>query len=166
MQKPTIGTYLEMKHATPSRLKKIVLPVALALAVFVLLRVLVIDLILVQGRSMAPMIDSGQMVLVNRLAYGLRLPGLSYLVRWSSPRQGDILVFEPPAGPRRSIKLCIAGPGDPIPPGIASRAAVVGNDQAVVLGINTRESIDSRHFGPVEIRDVIGKAVVVPRGDS
>ena len=78
----------------------------------------------------------------------------------------DILVFEPPAGPRRSIKLCVAGPGDVIPPGVASRAIPAGKDQAVVIGINTRESIDSRHFGPVEIRDVIGKAVVVPRGDT
>jgi signal peptidase I len=65
--------------------------------------------------SMNPTILEGDLVYVNKLAYGLRFPLTSYrLAKWSDPRRGDIVICFSPEDETRLVKRVIAVPGDTI----------------------------------------------------
>ncbi|HEX9035567.1 MAG TPA: signal peptidase I [Ktedonobacterales bacterium] len=135
------------------------------------------------GPSMQPGLHSTERVLVNSLAYLFR-----------QPQRGDVIVFHPPdALTQRYIKRVIGVPGDvvrltlnavyvnnveldepyiaPIPPGYSENPEPevigLGSDQYFVMGDNRTNSQDSRIFGPISGREIIGKAefVVWPLGD-
>lgn len=65
--------------------------------------------------SMRPTLLEGDVVLVNRLAYDLKLPltDLS-LRRLGEPRRGDVVTFSSPATGVRLIKRVVALPGDTV----------------------------------------------------
>jgi signal peptidase I len=127
--------------------------------------------------SMSPALLPGDSVLVNRLIYHLR-----------PPRRGDIIVFHfPQTGDRNFVKRVIGVPGDvvqeqagrltvnglvvhvsrtdPSDPAEALNAALgperVPADRLYVLGDNWRTSLDSRFWGTVDEREVVGKAVLI-----
>lgn len=85
----------------------------------------------VEGGSMAPTVTPGERVLVNRAAYWLR-----------DPRPGDLVVIRDPRDRDRLLLKRI------------DREADGG---WLVLGDNAGASTDSRAFGPVEKRSIIGK---------
>ncbi len=63
--------------------------------------------------SMRPTIVEGDVVLVNRLAYDLKLPLTDVsLARLGEPRRGDIVTFSSPANGTRLIKRIVGLPGD------------------------------------------------------
>jgi signal peptidase I len=63
--------------------------------------------------SMRPNLLEGDVVLVNRLAYDLKLPLTDFIVvRVSDPRRGDIVTFSSPKDGTRLIKRLVALPGD------------------------------------------------------
>lgn len=65
--------------------------------------------------SMNPTILEGDLVYVNKLAYGLRVPLTLYrLARWSDPERGDIVICFSPEDGNRLIKRVIGVPGDTI----------------------------------------------------
>jgi signal peptidase I len=65
--------------------------------------------------SMKPTIEEGDRVVVNKLAYDLKLPfTLVELMKWSDPRRGDIVVLFSPADGVRLVKRVVALPGDTI----------------------------------------------------
>lgn len=67
----------------------------------------------VPSGSMRPTILEGDVVLVNRLAYDLKLPLTNHvLVRLGEPRRGDIVTFDSPQDGVRLIKRLVALPGD------------------------------------------------------
>ncbi len=69
----------------------------------------------VYSRSMEPTIIEGDRVIVNRLAYGVRLPfGAEPVWEWSQPTRGEIVVFRSPLDGRYLIKRVIGLPGDRI----------------------------------------------------
>ena len=98
--------------------------------------VLPVSRVVVDGPSMEPAYHAGNRLLVNRLAY-VRRP----------PRIGDVVVLRDPADDRRLlIKRIAASPnGSP-------------QQHVWVLGDNAAESRDSRTFGPVPRKRIIGKA--------
>lgn len=129
----------------------------------------------VSGRSMAPQISSGEYVLIDTLAY-----------RLGPPARGDVIAFrrdeDPASGiePSIYIKRIIGLPHDHIviTDGIVSvngkRLAepyvvfrdrrsyppvVVPAGSLYVLGDNRADSEDSRDFGCIAERAIIGKAV-------
>ncbi|HNQ21754.1 MAG TPA: signal peptidase I [Phycisphaerae bacterium] len=65
--------------------------------------------------SMKPTILEGDRILVNKLAYDLKVPFTTWhLARWGDPQRGDVVVlFEPDSG-RRLVKRVIGLPGDSI----------------------------------------------------
>jgi signal peptidase I len=64
---------------------------------------------------MEPTLDIGDFILVNKFAYGLRLPVLGTKVMENDlPRRGDVMVFIPPNDKRYFIKRVIGTPGDVI----------------------------------------------------
>ena len=65
--------------------------------------------------SMRPTILEGDVVLVNRLAYDLKLPLTDISVaRLGEPRRGDIVTFSSPKDGTRLIKRLVALPGDTV----------------------------------------------------
>ena len=81
-----------------------------ALAAVVLLRALVAEPFAVPGGSMAPTLLAGEVAVVTRLAYSLRLPftGLT-LLPFASPRRGDVVVFRDPRGRDRLLVRRVVG---------------------------------------------------------
>jgi signal peptidase I len=66
--------------------------------------------------SMMPTLLVGDFILVNKYAYGLRLPVLdTKIVPIGEPARGDVIVFHPPHHPEQAwIKRVIGLPGDTI----------------------------------------------------
>lgn len=69
----------------------------------------------IPSESMVPTLEVGDFVLVNKYAYGLRLPVTGTMIlAVGEPRRGDVMVFIPPHDPRAFIKRVIGVPGDRI----------------------------------------------------
>jgi signal peptidase I len=63
--------------------------------------------------SMKPTIVEGDRVLVNKLAYDLKVPYTTWhLAQWSHPKRGDIVVFYSPYDGTRLVKRVVGLPGD------------------------------------------------------
>lgn len=63
--------------------------------------------------SMKPTIEIGDRVVVNKLAYDLKIPFTTIeLLRWADPRRGDIVVLFSPVDGTRLVKRVVAIPGD------------------------------------------------------
>ena len=63
--------------------------------------------------SMKPTIMEGDVILVNRAAYDLKVPFTTrHLMNWDEPQQGEIVVLKSPDDGTRLVKRIIAVPGD------------------------------------------------------
>jgi len=138
-----------------------------AITVF-LIRALIVQPFLVSGLSMFSTFRDGDYVLVDEITYRLRSPG-----------RGDVVVFRYPLNRKLFyIKRIIAAPGDRVvvesgqvfvngkkikedylDKGITSAGrlnAVVQDDELYTFGDNRPHSYDSRNFGAVPFKDIIG----------
>lgn len=80
---------------------------------FALLRTAVADWNPIPSASMRPTLLEGDVVLVNRLAYDLKLPLTDrVLLHLDDPRRGDVVTFSSPADGTRLIKRLVGLPGD------------------------------------------------------
>lgn len=124
----------------------------------------------VRGPSMYPLLKPGERVLFDRLAYALR-----------PPRRGEVVLVAPPRGPgERLVKLLVGLPGEQV--AVAEDALSVngrplslpeplvgslpghwrlGPDEYFVLSSAVEIGTDSRHFGPVPRRALLGCARLV-----
>jgi signal peptidase I len=65
--------------------------------------------------SMKPTILEGDRIVVNKLAYDLKVPYTHWrLAQWANPARGDIVVLLSPADGRRLVKRVVGLPGDTI----------------------------------------------------
>ena len=120
-----------------------------AIILFLVVRLFFLEPCLVEGSSMEPHIPSPGVVLINKLAYGLRIPGSErYLFQWGQPEQEDILLPKDPLTGDLSIKRC-------------TRRTPLG---FFVQGDNPRISIDSRLYGSVSMEQVWGKVILAIPG--
>lgn len=80
-----------------------------------LFRTAVADWNPIPSGSMRPTLLEGDVVLVNRLAYDLKLPLTDVvLLPLAEPRRGDVVTLSSPAGGTRLIKRIVGLPGDRI----------------------------------------------------
>src|SRR5580700_6015481 len=90
-------------------------PFALFFAVMAPLRSAVVDWNWVPTGSMKPTILEGDLVLVNKLSYDLKVPFTTrHLAQWGDPARGDIVVFFSPADGTRLVKRVVGLPGDTV----------------------------------------------------
>src|SRR5215218_7404793 len=88
-------------------------PMLVVLVAVLAFRSVALDWNIVPSGSMRPTILEGDYILVNKLAYDLRLPFLGRsLLTWGDPRRGDVIVFVPPGETDRFVKRIIGLPGD------------------------------------------------------
>jgi signal peptidase I len=117
--------------------------IAAAFCIALVMKLFLFDFMIAEGRSMIPAIRSGDLLLVNRAAYGLRLPWTgSYMLRWKLPETGDIVVFKNPLG-ETAVKRC----------------AAVEERGLFALGDNGPDSLDSRSYGYIQLDSILGKVV-------
>jgi signal peptidase I len=141
----------------------------------------------IPSRSMEDTLLVGDYLVVEKLSYGLPIPGAGswHLPALRSPRRGDVLVFENPDDGRDYIKRCIGLPGDRIEL-VDGQLRV--NDRAIsepylksdgsaphgnfgpyevpprhifVLGDNRNSSRDSRAFGALSLSTLRGRAAFI-----
>jgi signal peptidase I len=82
---------------------------------FLVFRTAVADWNPIPSASMRPTLLEGDVVLVNRLAYDLKLPLTDVvLMPLGEPRRGDVVTLSSPTGGTRLIKRIVGLPGDRI----------------------------------------------------
>lgn len=85
------------------------------LAIALTARASLADHYVVPTGSMIPTVHEGDRVIVSKAAYGLRVPlSKAWLVRWSEPKRGDVVVLESPSEDMILLKRVVALPGDTI----------------------------------------------------
>jgi len=138
-------------------------------AALVVARVFFVEPFRTDGGSMLPTLRSGDQVLVDKRAY-----------RHALPQRGDLVVFHRPGSGDVTLKRAIGLPGDTV--GIEDGVLVVNGRRrheayadpkaidsvyfgpvrvrpgtVFVLGDNRLDSLDSRDFGAVTQRELIGR---------
>ena len=107
------GGLIEAKEPIVVDYAKAFFPV---LAVVLGLRSFVAEPFRIPSSSMMPSLLIGDFILVNKFAYGLRLPITNQkFIATGEPKRGDVVVFKPPQHPDQDwIKRVIGLPGDTI----------------------------------------------------
>lgn len=93
---------------------------------------MLLGIVQIEGHSMLPTLSPGQLVLVSSLPY-----------LFSNPRIGDIVVFTHPKENILYIK----------------RLKKIIDEKYFVVGDNHVDSHDSREFGFIERKDIVGKVI-------
>ena len=154
-----------------------------AVLLALLAKAFILDGAVVDGPSMRPTLEPGGFVLVLRCAYGLPSPfGASYIVRWATPRRGDVVAAASPRDGLQVVKRVAAvgpatlsvaagrllGPGldAALSPDQAStwgRGLELPSGRLFLLGDNPPQSLDSRDYGSVPIEAVSGRVLLFGR---
>ena len=141
--------------------------------------------------SMRTTLLEGDRILVNRFIYGLRIPFTTFrFFKFRQPQRGDVIVFNYPEEPKRAfIKRMIAKSNDEVeikegkiyinnkefehPPtrniyyynrgdyGFIGQKIIVPENAYYVLGDNSGSSKDSRYWGFVDDKYLIGQAILI-----
>ncbi|MBD3670571.1 MAG: signal peptidase I [Gammaproteobacteria bacterium] len=84
--------------------------------IVLVLRSFIVEPFRIPSGSMMPTLVAGDFILVNKFAYGLRLPVLhTKILDTTEPKRGDVIVFRYPENPRDDyIKRVVGVPGDHI----------------------------------------------------
>ena len=88
---------------------------ALFVAVMLVFRSAIADWNQVPSGSMQPTILPGDRIVVDKLAYDLRVPfTLTRISEWSAPERGDVITFPSPLDERLFVKRVVGMPGDTV----------------------------------------------------
>ncbi len=162
-----------------------------ALIAYFIVRPFVVQAYKIPTGSMRPTLLEGDIILVNKFIYGARLPFTNlYLPKVRSPQRGDVVVFVYPENPKKDfIKRLIATEGEAVQIkdgtiyindkplldplfsqryyynqgdfGQENKKIIVPKDNYFVLGDNSASSQDSRYWGFVPKKNMLGKAMLI-----
>lgn len=165
--------------------------VATALVLALIIRSFILQPFKIPTGSMESTLMPGDRILVSRFIYGFRIPfTFKRIMEFKSPQRGDIIVFNYPEDTKRAfIKRCLGMPEDnleikngevwingnpvkdiPINSIYYYNRGTYAQEGEIVkiptgayfaLGDNSASSRDSRYWGFLEDRYVIGKALFI-----
>lgn len=165
----------EEKEGFLSLIAEVVRFSVIALLFIVPIRIFIAQPYIVSGASMHPTFESGEYLIVDQLSY-----------RFKSPARGEVVIFRFPLDPSKYfIKRAIGLPGETVMAngttlsvktpdgeimaldepyaagdGTGAFEKKLGSDEYFFMGDNRRASLDSRVFGAVSRRYVVGRALV------
>ncbi len=150
--------------------------VVISLAIILPIRYFLIQPFYVKGASMEPTFDDHEYLIIDELSY-----------RFRAPQRGEVVVFRYPLDPRQYfIKRVVGLPGETVrvsdnavvvvnaehPEGFAldesgylasdtvtrgDRTVELGEGEYFVLGDNRGASLDSRTFGSLPLKNIVGR---------
>ena len=152
--------------------------IIIALIIVIPVRTYIAQPFIVNGPSMDPTFNTGQYIIVDQLSY-----------RLNSPERGDVIIFKYPRNPKvYYIKRIIGLPGETLvsnggrvtvqnkenPEGIVLNDSFIadrhrtsddfkislGPTEYFVMGDNRAESADSRTWGPLDKKLIVGRAFI------
>lgn len=165
--------------------------IVVAFILAMIIRTFVIQAFKIPSGSMRSTLLEGDLILVNKFIYGAKIPftGLN-LPALRQPKKGDVIVFIYPDNPKKDfIKRLVGSPGEtleiksgtvyvndkPLIDSIFSqryyynrgefgqegKKIKIPEDNFFVLGDNSASSQDSRYWGFVPRKNILGKALVI-----
>lgn len=184
---PALANPEKPKTKTRGPLRENLEIVIWALILALIIRTFFFQAFKIPSGSMEPTLLVGDQIMVNKLAYGLRMPLTNrVLIPTGSPRRGDVVVFIFPRDTRKDFVKRVVGlggdtvrlegrslfvNGQQVPDGRAVYTeagesqdygpVTVPEGKLLMMGDNRDQSWDSRSWGFVDEGQVRGKAVVV-----
>lgn len=164
-----------MEEKKKESIKDLIFTVVISLILVFLIRTYVAQPFIVSGASMEPTFHTGEYLIVDQLSYKL-----------NNPKRGDVIVFRYPMMPSKFfIKRIIGLPGEEIKVEnnsiyIKEKVAedftkleedyveidkytnikkTLSNTEYFVMGDNRPASLDSRSWGPLDEKFIIGRAL-------
>jgi signal peptidase I len=162
-----------------------------AFVIAAVLKLFVVQAFRIPSGSMIPTLLVGDQILVSKLSYGIKSPFHDrYLFRTGHPNRGDVVVFKWPKDESKDfIKRVVGIPGDririekkklyvndvlqnepyiqSIDPDTTDQSprdnfeTVVPPHSYFVMGDNRDDSYDSRFWGFVKGRKIVGRAILI-----
>ncbi len=165
--------------------------IIIAFVMAMVIRAFVVQAFKIPTGSMRPTLLEGDIILVNKFIYGAKIPFTDWqLPKIRDPKIGDVIVFIYPIDPKKDfIKRLIALPGETVEIkngtvyindkplvdalfnqryyynrgdfGQEGKKIIVPRDSFFVMGDNSASSQDSRYWGFVPRKNVLGQALIV-----
>ncbi|HNX81832.1 MAG TPA: signal peptidase I [Candidatus Omnitrophota bacterium] len=165
--------------------------IVVAFLLAMLIRTFVVQAFKIPTGSMRMTLIEGDIILVNKFLYGAKIPFTDWrLPKVRAPQRGDVVVFIYPENPQKDFIKRLAGlPGDtveikdgvifindkPIAEdsfskrfyynrgdfGKEGEKITVPVDSYFMVGDNSASSQDSRYWGFVPHKNILGKAIVI-----
>lgn len=156
-----------------------------------IIRIFIVEPFKIPTGSMRPTLLEGDIILVNKFIYGPRIPFLNLrLPGLRRPGRGEVIVFIYPDDPKKNfIKRLVGCPGESVEIkngtlyvdekpllepefnqryyynkgsyGQENEKIIVPENSYFVLGDNSASSQDSRYWGFVPEKNILGKAMLI-----
>lgn len=155
-----------LKESTLVEYCKSFFPVILAV---LLLRSFLVEPFRIPSNSMMPTLLTGDFILVNKYAYGIRLPVLdNKVVEMGEPARGDVVVFRYPKDPSVDyIKRVVGLPGDRV--GYYNKIIYINGEPVgqvpagVYIGVGSGISMSGASERQEQLGEVLHDILVMPR---
>ena len=152
----------------------------ITLLTLLFVKLFILDIVVVSGTSMEPTIKDGQTIFINKLAYGIVKPfSSSFFIQWKTPKEDDVVIYL--YNDKMVVKRCVATELTPMEYFVNSEYSMKVNNKIIPLseqqfhriknsfcvpdkmilavGDNYLESVDSRNYGFVSVKNIIGKVI-------
>jgi len=185
---------VESEYVKKGALRENIEAILVAIVIALFIRTFVVQAFKIPSGSMKQTLLIGDHILVNKFAYGVKIPYLhKTIIPIDNPQRGDIVVFKYPVDPSKDfIKRVIGIPGDVVEIrdkklyingqsvnhdyGMHTDPRIFGENarprdnfgpvtvpphSLFVMGDNRDESFDSRFWGFVDYKALLGKAFII-----
>lgn len=173
---PTLETISKPEVRSKSLIRELIEFAIIAVVIVIPFRMFIAQPFVVNGASMDPTFEDGEYLIVDQISY-----------RFETPARGSVLIFKYPKNESKYfIKRVIGLPGETVKikngsvsivngenkegfvldePYIAfpksdSSEMTLDSDEYFVMGDNRLGSADSRYWGPVPKKDIVGRPLV------